>query len=88
MVASLAKGVGKFAFLLVSLSIISGVSLLLFGSYLLTWPVLRLSPRDRKVKAIVDLTGAAMAALAAWQPPPSDERIPGSTGTETTTTVS
>ena len=68
MVAALARATGKFAFLLVSLAVISGVSLLLFGSYILTWPVLRLSPGNRKVKAMVELMGAAMAALAALQP--------------------
>jgi hypothetical protein len=64
-VAALARATGRLAFLLVSLTVITGVSLLLLGSYVLTWPVLRLSPTNRKVKAMVDLTGAAMAALAA-----------------------
>ena len=68
MVAALARATGKFAFLLVSLTVITGVSLLLFGSYILTWPVLRLSPANRKVKAMVDLTAAVMAALATLQP--------------------
>jgi len=75
-VAALARATGKFAFLLVSLAVISGVSLLLFGSYILTWPVLRLSPTNRKVKAMVELMGAAMAALAALQPEKTDERVP------------
>jgi len=66
-VAGLARATGKLAFLLVSLTVITGVSLLLFGSYILTWPVLRLSPTNRKVKTMVDLAGAAMAALAAMQ---------------------
>jgi len=68
-VAGLARATGKLAFLLVSLTVITGVSLLLFGSYILTWPVLRLSPTNRKVKAMVDLSGAALAALAALQTP-------------------
>lgn len=67
MVAALARATGKFAFLLVSLTVITGVSLLLFGSYVLTWPVLRLSPNNRKVKAMVDLMGATMAALSSLQ---------------------
>jgi len=76
-VAALARATGKFAFLLVSLAVISGVSLLLFGSYILTWPVLRLSPTNRKVKAMVDLMGAVMAALATLQPEKQqDEHIP------------
>jgi hypothetical protein len=66
-VAALARATGKLAFLLVSLTVITGVSLLLFGSYILTWPVLRLSPNNRKVRTMVDLAGAAMAALAAMQ---------------------
>ena len=73
MVAALARATGKFAFLLVSLAVISGVSLLLFGSYVLTWPVLRLSPTNRKVRAMVDLMGAAMGALAALQPEKTED---------------
>ena len=76
MVAALARATGKLAFLLVSLAVISGVSLLLFGSYVLTWPVLRLSPTNRKVKAMVELAGAVMAALATLQPEKADEHIP------------
>ena len=72
MVAALARATGKMAFLLVSLTVITGVSLLLFGSYVLTWPVLRLSPGNRKVRAMVDLMGAAMAALSALQPDAKD----------------
>jgi len=72
MIGSIARGVGKLTLLLVSLTVITGVSLLLFGSYLLTWPVLRLSPTNRKVKTMVDLAGAVMAALAAMQPPEKD----------------
>ena len=68
MVTALARATGKVAFLAVSLAVITGVSLLLFGSYIMTWPVLRLSPANRKVKAMVDLTAAAFAALAALQP--------------------
>jgi hypothetical protein len=68
MIASLARGVGKLTLLLVSLTVIVGVSCLLFGSYILTWPVLRLSPTNRKVRAMVDLSSAALAALAAMQP--------------------
>jgi len=73
MIASIARGVGKLTLLLVSLTVITGVSLLLFGSYLLTWPVLRLSPNNRKVKSLVDLSAAALAALAAMQPPEKAE---------------
>lgn len=76
MIASLARGLGKLTLLLVSLTVITGLSLLLFGSYLLTWPMLRLSPRDRKIRAMVDLSSAALAALAALQPAHADERIP------------
>jgi len=80
MVAALARATGKLALLLVSLTVITGVSLLLFGSYILTWPVLRLSPRDRKVKSLVDLAAAAMAALAALQPENKHAPVPDETG--------
>ena len=78
MIASIARGVGKLAVLLVSLTVITGVSLLLFGSYILTWPVLRLSPNNRKVRAIVDLSAAVLAALAAIQPPSDNEPVQNS----------
>jgi hypothetical protein len=73
-VAALARGIGKLTLLLVSLTVITGVSLLLFGSWLLTWPVLRLSPTNRKVRSVVDLAAAAMAALAALQPEGEEDK--------------
>ena len=67
MIASIARALGKLMLLLVSTTFVIGVSLLLFGSYLLTWPVLRLSPNNRKIRSMVDLSAAALAALAAMQ---------------------
>jgi hypothetical protein len=87
-VAALARATGKLAFLLVSLTVITGVSLLLFGSYILTWPVLRLSPTNRKVKAMVELAGAAMAALATLQTEDKGEHLSEHPGAGDTTASS
>ncbi len=72
MISALAKMVGKLALLAVSLSVITAISLLLFGSFILSWPVLRLSPTNRKIRTMTDLAAAALAALAAIQPSSED----------------
>lgn len=76
MIAALAKGIGKLCLLAVCMAFISAITLLLFGSWLLSWPMLRLSPQNRKVKAMVDLTAAAFVALQAIKP--DDEDPPNS----------
>lgn len=51
---------GRFILLLASLAFVAALSLFVFGTFLLTWPILRLSPRDRKLRATVNLASSAM----------------------------
>jgi hypothetical protein len=48
------------------------VSLLVLGSFLATYPVLRVSPRERRLRAGMD-AAAALLALAQTLPKPRDE---------------
>lgn len=65
MVGRFSRAVGGFALITVSLGIVAVLSLFMLGSYLLTWPILRMSPRDRRIKVIIDLAQASFAALSA-----------------------
>ena len=66
MIATMFRGIGRVALLLASMAFLAGVSLFVFGSFLLTWPLLRLSPRDRRVKAGVDFASSAMTLLTVF----------------------
>lgn len=63
MIRGFSKFVGKFALLSAGMAFLTAVSLFLLGSFLLTWPVLRMTPRDRRVRAAVDLLSAGMTAM-------------------------
>ena len=65
----LARLFGRAFLSLAGLAFLVGVSLFLFGSYLLTWPMLRLPPRERRMQAAVQLGSAVMGAMMAFRPP-------------------
>jgi hypothetical protein len=64
----LAKFLGQIVLFLASMALITGLSLFLVGSYLLTWPVLRLSPEERRTKALLQAGVALMGVLQAYKP--------------------
>lgn len=66
MIKALARGLAGFALLAAGLAFVTAVSLLLLGSFIATWPIMRRSPRDRKVRAMVDLASSVMVALSAF----------------------
>lgn len=68
MIAALFRGIGKLTLLLAATAFLTAVSLFLLGSYILTWPILRKSPRERRIAASVELATAGMAMLAAIRP--------------------
>jgi hypothetical protein len=68
MIAAGFRLVGRLALLTASAALITAVSLLVLGGFLMTFPVLRLSPRDRRIKSAVDLTVAALALAATFKP--------------------
>lgn len=76
----LAVFVGKFALFLASMAFLTALSLFIVGAYLATMPVLRLSPRNKRVQAA---TGAAVAIVALIRaygkgdtPEPEPEPVP------------
>lgn len=66
MIGKAAAALGRLCLLGVALTFIIGATLLLFGSYLLTWPVMRKSPRNKRIKASVDLASAALVWMQAF----------------------
>lgn len=72
-IVALFKTLGKLALLAATAALLTAVSLLLVGSYLMTWPVLRKSPRNRRIQATVELATAGMALLMAYQTKAGEE---------------
>lgn len=57
---------GKFALFLVGMVFLTGVSLFVVGAYLATWPIMRVSPRDRRLTSLMGLATAVMATARAY----------------------
>lgn len=51
---------GRFILLLASLVFVAALSIFALGTFILTWPILRLSPRDQKLRATTNFASAAM----------------------------
>lgn len=66
MIRGLIAGVGKILLLLATLAFVIFLSLFVATSFFLTWPILRLSPRDRKIKAMMNLAQSVMTALSVF----------------------
>lgn len=63
MIRGMFKGLGKLALWAATAAFLTAVSLFVFGSFLTTYPILRLSPRDKRIRVTSDLAVAAMAAI-------------------------
>ena len=72
---SLFRTVGNFAMLGAAMAFLIGVTLFLTGSFLITWPLHRQSPRNRKLRATMDIVAAGMTLLTALQAEQQSERI-------------
>lgn len=70
----LAKFIGKIVLFLASMAIITAVSLFVVGAYLTTWPIMRLSPRNQKTQALIQVAVSLMAVARAFSP--DGENIP------------
>lgn len=66
MLGSVFKGLGKLAFAAATAAFLTAVSLFLLGAFLMTWPIMRKSPRSKRIKASSDLAAAAITALGAF----------------------
>jgi cytochrome c oxidase assembly factor CtaG len=71
MIKSMFRGAGQVALWAATMAFLAGVSLLLVGSFLLTWPILRKSPRDRRIKATMDFAAAGLTLMTVF----SDSKI-------------
>lgn len=57
---------GRFALFLAVMSFLTCVSLFVGGAYLATWPVLRISPRNRRLQSLVGLATAIVTVVRAY----------------------
>lgn len=67
-VAKLGKAFGGLVLLVAVMAFITAISLFVVGGFLVSWPILRLSPRGRRKQSVVNLGVALMAAYVAFQP--------------------
>lgn len=67
--------IGKVLLLLAGMAFITGLSLFVAGAFLATWPLLRLSPQERRIGALIGLGTAVMGMVQAYKPdtPTPDE---------------
>lgn len=63
---ALIRGLGRFALTLATMGFLITVSMFLVASYLMTWPLLRTSPRERRLRASAELAAAVMGAVQAF----------------------
>ena len=66
MIRALFSALGRFLLFLCTLAFVAAVSLFVFGSFILTWPILRLKPRDQKLRATVNFASAAMTMFTVF----------------------
>jgi hypothetical protein len=67
MIKAFSLNLGKLTLLLATTAFLTAVSLFLLGSYLMTWPILRKSPRNQRIEATINLAQAGMALLTTFQ---------------------
>lgn len=58
--------VGKFALFLAAMALLTGVSFFVVGAYVVSWPIMRVSPRSRRVQALMGLGVAVVTAARAY----------------------
>lgn len=66
--STLARGLGHILLAMATMAFMLVAVLFLFGSYLLTWPILRTSPRVRKVRAFAEFSAATMTLIRLFAP--------------------
>lgn len=58
---------GKFALFIAGMAILAAMSLLMFGVYLASWPIMRVPPRNRKMTSLMGLAVALTAVARAYE---------------------
>lgn len=64
----LAKLAGGLLLTLAAAAMLTAMSLLVLSTFALTFPLLRLSPRNRRVRAAAQLLSALLVAMQAFSP--------------------
>lgn len=62
----LAKFAGSFALFIAGMALLTFISLFVVGAYLATWPIMRVSPRSRRLTSLMELATAVMGAARAY----------------------
>lgn len=62
----LAKFAGGFALFIVGMALLTVIALFTVGAYLVSWPILRTSPRNRRLTSMVGLATSAMTVAQAY----------------------
>jgi hypothetical protein len=65
MIRTIFAGLGKLALAAATMAFLTAVTLLVASAFLTTFPLLRISPRERRLKAAVELAGAGLAMMGA-----------------------
>lgn len=60
------RGLGRWGVILATTAALTVASLFVFGSFLITWPILRMSPRDRRLRVTADLVSQIMTTVAVY----------------------
>lgn len=63
--------VGKFTLFLAAMAILTALSLFIAGAYAVVWPILRVSPQNRKLQSVMGLAVAGMAVAQAFKVEPA-----------------
>lgn len=66
MTNSILRLLGRWAVILATTAVLSVASLMVFGTFLITWPILRMSPRDRRLRVTADLVSQLMTTVAVY----------------------
>jgi hypothetical protein len=62
----LAKFAGTFALFIAGMALLTFISLFVVGAYLASWPIMRVSPRARRLTSVMGLATAAMTVARAY----------------------
>lgn len=62
----LAAVAGKFALFIAGMAVLTFISLFVAGAFLASWPILRVSPRNRKITSLMGLSIAVMSVARAY----------------------
>lgn len=57
---------GKILLFLAGATLLAGVSFFVLGTYLASWPVMRISPRNRRMRVLMNLAVAGMEVARAY----------------------